>query len=156
DRDFAEHGADRPSELRQLSSELGCMLAAALSAALVNARAAVVAAISNPQYAPRAATSSTCTGGAPGGAWHALAGRAGMLARALARQVSPQAVVMRVPEGYAYYALYPQLYVRAAQRLRCSFSGALRLIGIRTIGSSLAPAAWAGGGKLAVDLPVSI
>lgn len=43
---------------------------------------------------------------------------------------------MREPEGYAHYALYPELYVRAAREL--TLHGEVQVIGIRSIGSSLA------------------
>jgi hypothetical protein len=43
---------------------------------------------------------------------------------------------MREPEGYAHYALYPELYVRAARSL--DWRRDVQVIGIRSIGSSLA------------------
>lgn len=48
----------------------------------------------------------------------------------------PAEVVLRLPEGYAYYALYPEAYAEAARRLR--LVGPPRVIGIRSIGSGLA------------------
>lgn len=47
----------------------------------------------------------------------------------------PARVDMRVPEGYAFYALYPEAYIEAARRLK--LSAAPRVIGIRSIGTSL-------------------
>ena len=47
----------------------------------------------------------------------------------------PAEVELRVPEGYAFYALYPEAYIEAARRL--SLKGAPRVIGIRSIGTSL-------------------
>ena len=48
----------------------------------------------------------------------------------------PSQVEMRVPEGYAFYALYPEAYVEAARRLK--LVAPARVIGIRSIGTSLA------------------
>jgi hypothetical protein len=42
---------------------------------------------------------------------------------------------LRVPEGFAFYALYPEAYVAAARKLKVT--GAPRVIGIRSIGTSL-------------------
>src|SRR3954463_5796850 len=48
----------------------------------------------------------------------------------------PREVGLRVPEGFAFYAVYPEAYVDAARRLKLSASA--RVIGIRSIGTSLA------------------
>lgn len=48
---------------------------------------------------------------------------------------SSDAVEMRVPEGFAFYALYPEAYAAAARRLR--LTGPPRIIGIRSIGTTL-------------------
>jgi hypothetical protein len=58
--------------------------------------------------------------------------------RATPRSPLPAAVALRVPEGYAYYALHPESYALAARE----FAHALRpasaiCIGIRSIGTSL-------------------
>jgi hypothetical protein len=55
----------------------------------------------------------------------------------------PDEVCLNVPEGYAFYAVYPELYAAAARQL----TGPVRTIGIRSIGTSLAAsvAAAAGG-----------
>jgi hypothetical protein len=45
------------------------------------------------------------------------------------------ALTLRHPEGYAFYALYPELYASAARQLR---GQDVQVIGIRSIGSSLA------------------
>jgi hypothetical protein len=50
-----------------------------------------------------------------------------------------------VPEGYASYGLYPETYLRAAERLREDWQGVLRVIGIRSIGTSLAAMVAAAG-----------
>ena len=42
---------------------------------------------------------------------------------------------VKQPEGYAFYALYPESYLIAAQRLQCT---PWRVIGLRSIGTSLA------------------
>lgn len=45
-------------------------------------------------------------------------------------------VELRLPEGYAFYALYPEGYADAARRL--TLSGPPRVIGVRSIGTGLA------------------
>jgi hypothetical protein len=44
-------------------------------------------------------------------------------------------VELRVPEGFAFYAVYPEAYIEAARRLE--LSGPPRVIGIRSIGTTL-------------------
>jgi hypothetical protein len=48
----------------------------------------------------------------------------------------PAQIDVRIPEGYAFYALYPEAYVEAARRVK--LTGPPRVIGIRSIGTSLA------------------
>lgn len=48
----------------------------------------------------------------------------------------PSHVDLRVPEGFAFYAVYPEAYIEAARRLK--LAGPPRVIGIRSIGTSLA------------------
>ncbi len=48
----------------------------------------------------------------------------------------PPAVDLREPEGFAFYAVYPEAYALAARRL--SLAAPPRVIGIRSIGASLA------------------
>jgi hypothetical protein len=47
----------------------------------------------------------------------------------------PDQVELRVPEGFAFYAVYAEAYIEAARRLK--LSGPPRVIGIRSIGTSL-------------------
>lgn len=47
----------------------------------------------------------------------------------------PCEVELRVPEGFAFYALYPEAFAEAARRLQ--LGGSARVIGIRSIGTSL-------------------
>lgn len=49
----------------------------------------------------------------------------------------PRELSVTVPEGYAFYGLYPETYLVAAERLREGWNGELRVIGIRSIGTSL-------------------
>jgi len=52
---------------------------------------------------------------------------------------SPSGVVsLKTPEGYAYYGLFPEAYIGPAQRLDARGAG-VRVIGLRSIGASLAP-----------------
>jgi hypothetical protein len=57
------------------------------------------------------------------------------LPRVEGRADGPAEVEMRVPEGFAYYAVYPEAYVEAARRLK--LSAPARVIGIRSIGTTL-------------------
>lgn len=61
----------------------------------------------------------------------------------------PDDLEVTVPEGFAFYGLYPETYLEAAGRLRASSAGAwkgpLRVIGIRSIGTSLAALVAAAG-----------
>ncbi|OFZ53609.1 MAG: hypothetical protein A2428_15020 [Bdellovibrionales bacterium RIFOXYC1_FULL_54_43] len=50
----------------------------------------------------------------------------------------PDRVTIHVPEGYAYYAVYPELYAEAAARLTISSHQGFSVIGLRSIGTSLA------------------
>ncbi len=84
----------------------------------------------------------------PGAAAAALA--AARAARSLAARPLPETITVRVPEGYAHYAVYPELYALAAAPLR---GEPLAVIGIRSIGASLAAAVAAGAGAaLAITL----
>ena len=47
----------------------------------------------------------------------------------------PPSVELRLPEGFAFYAVYPEAYIDAARRLR--LSGSPQVIGIRSIGTTL-------------------
>ena len=57
----------------------------------------------------------------------------------VARARLPASLHITLPEGYLHYALYPELYARAAAKLRGRRESHLRVIGIRSIGASLAP-----------------
>jgi hypothetical protein len=48
----------------------------------------------------------------------------------------PDRIELRLPEGYAFYGLYPEAYAAAAARLK--LTGPPRVIGIRSIGTGLA------------------
>lgn len=58
--------------------------------------------------------------------------------RALAGLRLPAAVTVKVPEGYAFYAVYPELYVSSARRFRAEHTDPVAVIGLRSIGTSLA------------------
>jgi hypothetical protein len=47
----------------------------------------------------------------------------------------PRAIELRLPEGFAFYAVYPEAYAGAARRLK--LDGPPRVIGIRSIGTTL-------------------
>jgi hypothetical protein len=62
----------------------------------------------------------------------------------------PATIEVSVPEGYAFYGLYPETYFRAAEAaLRDEGGGPLRVIGIRSIGTGLAAAVAAVAGEQA-------
>lgn len=48
----------------------------------------------------------------------------------------PPSVDLRLPEGFAFYAVYPEAYIDAARSLR--LSGPPQVVGIRSIGTTLA------------------
>jgi hypothetical protein len=57
--------------------------------------------------------------------------------QALSQLQLPEILTINVPEGYAFYALLPQLYQRSAERFWAANSGPLMVIGLRSIGTSL-------------------
>lgn len=57
------------------------------------------------------------------------------LARVELRADWPGEIETRVPEGFAYYAVYPEAYIEAARRLK--LAAPARVIGIRSIGTTL-------------------
>lgn len=57
----------------------------------------------------------------------------------------PHEIGVVVPEGYAFYGVYPEMYLRAGERMREEWPGSLRVIGIRSIGTSLAAVVAAAG-----------
>ena len=61
----------------------------------------------------------------------------------------PERVELRLPEGFAFYAVYPEAYAEAARKLR--LVGPPRVIGIRSIGTTLGAVAAA-----ALEAPVPI
>ncbi|MGE5501267.1 MAG: hypothetical protein ACM3W4_05010, partial [Ignavibacteriales bacterium] len=68
---------------------------------------------------------------------------------AVAAQPLPETVTVTTPEGYAFYAVYPELYLEAAWEV----PEPPRVIGIRSIGTSLACMAAVGSGA---DTPVTV
>jgi hypothetical protein len=75
-------------------------------------------------------------GGAACRSWDTDFRDTGPLRRLDLSEALPDAVELRVPEGFAFYALYPEAYAEAARRLK--LSAPPRVIGIRSIGASLA------------------
>ena len=64
----------------------------------------------------------------------------------------PPQVRLKAPEGYSFYALYPEAYGEAALRLRAvEDGGATTVIGVRSVGAGLAAIAAA-----ALDAPVPL
>ncbi|HYC92779.1 MAG TPA: hypothetical protein VEO54_26455 [Thermoanaerobaculia bacterium] len=51
----------------------------------------------------------------------------------------PDSIEVKEPEGYAFYAVYPELYVKAAEAVR-HLASSWTVIGIRSIGTSLGAA----------------
>lgn len=71
----------------------------------------------------------------------------------LERLELPERVTVKVPEGYAWYALYPELYLEAAQSLRLLPRPPV-VIGIRSIGTGLACVVSAAAGNTAPPFTV--
>jgi hypothetical protein len=67
------------------------------------------------------------------------------------RRIVPEAVRTRAPEGYALYAVYPEAYALAARPLA---GRDLTVVGIRSIGTSLAAMVAAGAGARRIPLTV--
>lgn len=61
----------------------------------------------------------------------------------------PETIAVSVPEGYAFYGLYPETYFCAAEAALRGEEGPLRVIGIRSIGTGLAAAVAAVAGERA-------
>lgn len=66
--------------------------------------------------------------------WDSGFAEAGVLPSAPAADL-PERVELRLPEGFAFYSVYPEAYAEAARKLR--LSGPARVIGIRSIGTAL-------------------
>lgn len=75
----------------------------------------------------------------------------GQLPRLRLANGGPASVELRLPEGFAFYAVYPEAYVEAARRLK--LLGAARVIGMRSIGTSLSAVVAA---ALGAPLPISV
>ncbi|RKH57578.1 hypothetical protein D7X96_38135 [Corallococcus interemptor] len=58
------------------------------------------------------------------------------LLESLERSPLPAQVTLKEPEGYAHFALYPELYLEAARASR--LAGSTRVVGVRSIGTGLA------------------
>jgi hypothetical protein len=56
----------------------------------------------------------------------------------LNEQQLPISITVKVPEGFAFYALYPEQYALAAQHCLAGHSDSVAVIGLRSIGVSLA------------------
>jgi hypothetical protein len=73
----------------------------------------------------------------------------------LRRLPVPEAVTVRIPEGFAFYALYPEQYALATRRLRNAVGGQpIVVLGLRSIGTSLAAVVAVAAG--AAELPVTL
>jgi hypothetical protein len=68
----------------------------------------------------------------------------------LAGQELPGRVTTRQPEGFAHYAVYPEAYAALASTFKCA--EALLVIGLRSVGTTLAAIVAAGAGPRAVPL----
>jgi hypothetical protein len=79
-------------------------------------------------------------------AWHgrrygAELARVGARLSSLSELPLPERAIVRVPEGFAYYALYPEMYADAADEYwRATRAARVVVIGLRTIGVALAAA----------------
>jgi len=66
---------------------------------------------------------------------------------------APDELEVVVPEGYAVHGLYPEVYLHAGEAWRREWAGPARVIGIRSIGTSLGAAVAAATGA---DLSLSV
>ena len=64
----------------------------------------------------------------------------------------PERITLKEPEGYAHFALYPELYLEAARASR--LTGPVQVVGLRSIGTGLACGVAAGLGMSAPPLTV--
>ena len=78
----------------------------------------------------------TALGGAVCRSWDSGFIETGHLPRLRPSYGLPDQVELKVPEGFAFYAVYPEAYAEAARRLR--LTGPPCVIGIRSIGTTLA------------------
>lgn len=112
-----------------------------LAQGLADARAAAGSASEDHDSAALDATMTLVTGiaGRCALSWSSGFADAGTLPQAelerCAALVPTDRIEVRQPEGYAFYALYPESYLEAARR--CA-GGSWQVIGIRSIGTSLA------------------
>ncbi|MFL6194400.1 MAG: hypothetical protein ACJ75H_09535 [Thermoanaerobaculia bacterium] len=128
---FAVHGEERPSPAGEAASRLSRAVAEVLL----------------PSFRTR--------GGLPAGeaARFALEPIEQALDGLLALEL-PDEISVSVPEGYAFYGLYPEAYLAAAEELRREGDGPLRVVGIRSIGTGLAAAVAAVAGEEATAASV--
>ncbi|WP_223643348.1 aminoglycoside phosphotransferase family protein [Corallococcus sp. EGB] len=56
--------------------------------------------------------------------------------KSLEQSALPSRVTLKEPEGYAHFALYPELYLEAVRSAR--LAGSTRVVGVRSIGTGLA------------------
>ncbi len=66
----------------------------------------------------------------------------------------PARIEVRVPEGYAFYGLYPETYLQAAEEAFRGGDRPLRIVGLRSIGTSLAAVVAAAAGERATTVSV--
>lgn len=81
--------------------------------------------------------------------WDSGYAELGVIPRLTVTRDLPDEVELRLPEGFAFYALYPEAYVDAARRL--DLKAPPQVIGIRSIGTALAAVAAA-----AIDAPPAV
>ncbi|RKH55887.1 hypothetical protein [Corallococcus aberystwythensis] len=74
------------------------------------------------------------------------------LMEAIERSALPASVTLKEPEGYAHFALYPELYLEATRASR--LTGSTRVVGVRSIGTGLACIVAAGLG--AATPPITV
>lgn len=74
------------------------------------------------------------------------------LIEALERSALPTRVTLKEPEGYAHFALYPEVYLEAARASR--LAGTTRVVGVRSIGTGLACIVATGLGSYAPPITV--
>ncbi len=136
DVDGAPPGIERHGRMAALLVEAGMLAQGLADAGDAGDGGAVDAAAAALRVATGIAAAFDASFRTRGGAAAPAVGRG--LAE-LARGAPDAPVRLRVPEGFAFYALYPELYAEAARAFRRAHGDHAIVIGIRSIGTTLAP-----------------
>ncbi|MFC3077312.1 hypothetical protein ACFODL_04340 [Phenylobacterium terrae] len=133
DAAFAERGFDAPSPAADAAMALARAIAAEVMASLSSRK---VARPPSPSSRPERSGEPGPRGGARASWVPDRPFRAPGMTELVRGRAMPRAVEVKAPEGYAYYAVYPETYGLAARGTR--FEAPPAVLGLRSIGTSLA------------------